>query len=76
MFSYARHRGYLPRDSKTEAKLAMVATDRGSEIGIYSPDSLRAMLEQLPQAFTAHVALGGLVGLGVSEIERLACGRK
>jgi integrase len=72
LFSYARNRGYLARDTKTEAELAMVATDRSSEIGIYSPDALRVMLEQLPLAFIAHVALGGLAGLRTSEIGRLA----
>jgi integrase len=71
LFSFARNRGYLPRDTKTEAELAMVATDRGGAIGIYSPDALKTMLTGLPERFTAHVALGGLAGLRTSEIGRL-----
>jgi integrase len=71
LFSFARNRGYLPRDTKTEAELAMVATNRGGAIGIYSPDALKTMLAGLPERFRAHVALGGLAGLRTSEIGRL-----
>ena len=71
LFSFARSRGYLPRNERTEAELTMKASDRGGEIGIYTPAELSVMLTGIEQKFLPLVALGALAGLRTAEIHRL-----
>ena len=72
LFSFARKRGYLPRNEKTEPELTMKATDRGGDIGVYRPEELSAMLTGIESKWVPLVALGAFAGLGsTAEIHRL-----
>jgi integrase len=71
LFSFARSRGYLPRNERTEAELTMKASDRGGEIGIYTPKELSVMLTGIEAKFLPFVALGAFAGLRTAEIHRL-----
>jgi len=71
LFSFARSRGYLPRNERTEAELTMKASDRGGEIGIYTPKELAVMLTGIEEKFLPLVALGAFAGLRTAEIHRL-----
>jgi integrase len=71
LFSFARSRGYLPRNERTDAELCMKASDRGGEIGIYTPAELSVMLTEVGSKFLPLVALGAFAGLRTAEIHRL-----
>ena len=71
LFSYARYRGYLPRNERTEVELTMKASDRGGDIGIYQPKELAAMLTGTDSKWIPFVALGAFGGLRTAEIHRL-----
>jgi integrase len=51
--------------------MTMKASDRGSDIGIYTPKELAVMLTGIDSKFLPLVALGGLAGLRTAEIHRL-----
>jgi integrase len=72
LFSFARSRGYLPRNERTDAELCMKASDRGGEIGIYTPAELSVMLTGVDAKFLPLVALGAFAGLRTAEIHRLS----
>ena len=71
LFAFARSRGYLPRNERTESELTMKASDRGGDIGIYTPAELATMLSGIETRFLPIVALGGLAGLRTAEIHKL-----
>jgi integrase len=71
LFSFARSRGYLPRNERTEAEMTMKASDRGGDIGIYTPKELAVMLGGIEEKFLPLVALGAFAGLRTAEIHRL-----
>jgi integrase len=71
LFSFARSRGYLPRNERTEAEMTMKASDRGGDIGIYTPKELAVMLTGIEAKFLPLVALGAFAGLRTAEIHRL-----
>jgi len=71
LFSFARSRGYLPRNERTEAEMTMKASDRGGEIGVYTPKELSVMLTGIEAKFLPLVALGAFAGLRTAEIHRL-----
>ena len=71
LFAFARSRGYLPRNERTESELTMKASDRGGDIGIYTPSELATMLSGIEARFLPLVALGGLAGLRTAEIHKL-----
>jgi integrase len=71
LFAFARSRGYLPRNERTEAEMTMKASDRGGEIGIYTPKELSVMLTGIEAKFLPLVALGAFAGLRTAEIHRL-----
>ena len=71
LFSFARSRGYLPRNERTDAELCMKASDRGGDIGIYTPKDLAVMLAGIDGRFLPLVALGAFAGLRTAEIHRL-----
>ena len=70
LFSFARSRGYLPRNERTEAELTMKASDRGGDIGVYTPKELAVMLSGIETKFLPLVALGAFAGLRTAEIHR------
>jgi integrase len=71
LFSFARSRGYLPRNERTEPEMIMKAPDRGGEIGIYTPKELAVMLTGIDAKFLPLVAVGAFAGLRTAEIHRL-----
>ena len=71
LFSFARARGYLPRGERTEAELTMKTSDRGGEIGIYTPTELSVMLASIEARWVPFVALGAFAGLRTAEMHRL-----
>jgi integrase len=71
LFSFARSRGYLPRNERTEAEMTMKASDRGGDIGIYTLKELAVMLTGIDSKFLPMVALGAFAGLRTAEIHRL-----
>jgi integrase len=71
LLSFARSRGYLPRNERTEAEMTMKASDRGGEIGIYTPKELSVMLTGIEAKFLPLVALGAFAGLRTAEIHRI-----
>lgn len=71
LFSFARSRGYLPRNERTEAEMTMKASDRGGEIAVYTPKELSVMLTGIEAKFLPLVALGAFAGLRTAEIHRL-----
>jgi len=70
-FSFARKRGYLPRNAPTEAEYITLATDRGSLIRIYVPEQIGDILHRLPDRWVPFVAIGAFAGLRAAEIHRL-----
>ena len=40
LFAFARDKGYLPRKQKSEVEFSVRYDDKGSEIGVYSPEQL------------------------------------
>lgn len=71
LFSYARDKKHLPRGEKTEAEFATRFDDKGGDIGIYTPEQFRALLENIEDRFVPFIALGGFAGLRTIEILRL-----
>jgi Integrase len=70
-FSFARKKGYLPRDKRTEAEFSTRYEDKGSEIGVYSPQQLDILLTHIERRFVPFVAIGAFAGLRSAEICRL-----
>ena len=71
LFSYARDKKHLPRGEKTEAEFATRYDDKGGDIGIYTPEEFRTLLENIEERFVPFIALGGFAGLRTIEILRL-----
>ncbi len=72
LFSYARERGYLPREKKTEAELLSRFKEQNEEIGIYTPKQIRRMLDAASSdAMRTSIAIGAFAGLRSMEIFRL-----
>lgn len=71
LFSFARRQGCLPRNEQTEAEFVETATEKSGKIGIYTPDELRALLDQLPESAIPAIAVGAFAGLRSAEIFRL-----
>jgi integrase len=71
LFSYARNKKHLPRGEKTEAEFATRYNDKGGDIGIYTPDQFRTLLENIEERFIPFITLGGFAGLRTIEILRL-----
>jgi integrase len=71
LFSYARDKKHLPRGERTEAEFATRYDDKGGDIGIYTPEEFRTLLENIEERFVPFIALGGFAGLRTIEILRL-----
>jgi len=71
LFSFARERGFLPRDKKTEAELLSRAKEAITEIGIYTPEQITTLLLFAPKALAPSIAIGVFAGLRSTEIFRL-----
>jgi integrase len=71
LFRFAQKYNYLPRGIATEADEVAKAKDRGSTIGILSPDQLELALSCSAQNLRLFLALGAFTGMRSSEILRL-----
>ncbi len=69
-FSFARDKGYLPREAKTEAEFSKRVKESAAEIGIYTPNEFKKLLEQISPRLIPFLALGGFAGLRSAEITR------
>lgn len=71
VLSYARERGHLPREKKTEAELLRRFKERAGEIGIYAPREIRRILGAASEPMRPAIAIGAFAGLRSMEIFRL-----
>lgn len=71
LFSFAREGGYLPRQEKTEAELLGRSKEAVTEIGIYTPKEIEAILTAAPSGLKPAIAIGAFAGLRMMEIFRL-----
>lgn len=72
VFSFARKRGYLARNVRTEAEYVAVATDRGNPIRVYSAEQSSEILHRISERWVPFAAIGAFAGLRAAEIHRLA----
>jgi integrase len=71
LFSFGRQKGHLSRDRQTEAEFSARYSDKGGEIGIYTPAELEILLASIEPRLVPFVAIGGFAGLRSAEIVRL-----
>lgn len=71
LFSFARARGYLPRDWRAMAGVA-TAKASPSEIEIYTPAEMAKLLKAAPAKILTFLLLGGFAGIRSAEFCRLA----
>lgn len=71
LFSFAKGRGYLPKNIPTEAESTAKSKIISSEIKILTPSQMKRILENAPRDVLLHAAIGGFAGLRTAEIERL-----
>lgn len=71
LFAFARDKGHLPRDSKTEVEFSARYDDKGGEIGVYTPEQLSVLLTNIDRRFVPFVAIAAFAGLRSAEICRL-----
>jgi integrase len=71
LFQFARVRGYLPKDQRTEAEHVARAKDRGGEIGILKPQELAKLMKKGDAEAALYLALGAFTGLRSAELIRL-----
>ena len=74
VLSYARERGYLTREKKTEAELLKRFKETAEEVGIYTPKEIRRVLGAAAGPVRAAIAIGAFAGLRNEEIHRLQWG--
>lgn len=76
LWSFAKSKGYLPRDQQTEAELLpnrkrTKAAKLSAEIGVYEPADLRQILAAAPAHLLPIFAIGAFAGLRSAELHRL-----
>lgn len=71
LFSFARRLGYLPRNIETEAEHLREAPDRDSNVEIYQPEDMQAILDGLPDKWVPFAAICAFAGCRVAEVHRL-----
>lgn len=79
LWSFAKSKGYLPRDQQTEAELLpnrkrTKAAKLSAEIGTYEPAELRQILAAAPAHLLPIFAIGAFAGLRSAELHRLTWG--
>jgi integrase len=70
-FEYARKIGYLPRTQSTEAEHISIGRVREAAPGIYSPETLKAVLDASTGLERLAVALAAFTGMRSAELHRL-----
>jgi len=71
LFSYAKDKGFLPRDKPTEAEFSTRLNIKRGEIGIYQPETIEILLSRIERRLLPFVAFGAFAGLRSAEITRL-----
>lgn len=71
LFNFARQRGYLPKNQPTEAEAIAVAKEPPTEIGIFTPEQMAALLKKAAGPLVPYLAIGGFAGLRHAELMRL-----
>ena len=71
LFSFARDKGYLPRERIHAAKLVKKKKENSPPIGIYTPEEIRRILAATDKRFIPALAIAAFAGLRSSEIFRL-----
>ena len=70
LFSYAKARGYLPKDHD-EMSAVSLAKDRGGAIEIFTPIEMAELLSCASSHMIPFLALGAFAGVRHAEIQRL-----
>jgi integrase len=71
LFSFARHRGYLDKQRKTEAESVSKAKVKDSEVEVFTPEQMERILTGAPAKLLPFMTIGAFAGLRTSEIQRL-----
>lgn len=71
LFSFARKKEYLPRGVQTEAEFILVAKEVDQDIGIYTPDELQKILQNLEPRWIPFASIAAFGGARAAEIHRL-----
>lgn len=71
LFSFARSRSYLPRNDRTEADALAKIRVPDTDVGIFTPDQFRAVLQAATPEIIPFLVIGGFAGLRSAEIQRL-----
>jgi len=75
LFNFARRRGYLFKDRKTEASAVKALKDMGKDISTFSPAEISALLEAAAKDepdCLPYLAVGAFCGVRGAEMARLA----
>ena len=71
LFEFAKKRGYLPRNIETEASHLTVGKVKEAAPGIYSPDTLQAVLDAAVGLDRLAVTMAAFTGMRSAELHRL-----
>lgn len=75
LFNFARRRGYLFKDRKTEASAVKTLKDMGKDISTFGPAEISALLDAAAKVepdTVPYLAVGAFCGVRGAEIARLA----
>jgi integrase len=67
-FRFARGRGYLPDGITAAEKIKRIKLERSSEISIYSPEQMRAMLDECRPQYIPAETISAFAGIRSEEI--------
>jgi integrase len=70
-FSWAKSRGYLPRNEPTEAEALTKVKAGETNTEIFTPAQMRLLLHSAPARMVPYLALGAFAGLRAAEMARL-----
>lgn len=71
LFRWARDKGYLPRETETEADRLKATKDRGGDVKIFSPAALEKLLQAADEKLKPYLAIRAFAGVRDSEMRRL-----
>ena len=71
LFHFARKRGFIPRELADEISEIDAPKSEHTEVGIFTPTEIRALLTTAAPELVAPMAIGAFAGLRTAEIARL-----
>ena len=71
LFTYAKRSGYLPKNEPTAPEALRPVREKDTDVGIFTPEAMRLLLEAAGAEVVPLLAIGGFAGLRVAEICRL-----